>query len=209
MKASDAGRNALSRHFGKGKGQPFGPNLYAAESAGSVEMEIFIETLVKKQKTAKATILRILIIIPTIILSIAAVIAGTVTRLSFFGLLLAAGIIYGAWLLMRSFNVEYEYILTNSDLDVDKIISQSRRKRLTSVDLRNIEIMAPITPDYRNEYESQGIKTKIDASTGDLKTTYFIKYASDKTGMTLLTFNPDDRIISGAKQSSPRKVFKA
>ena len=45
------------------------------------------------------------------------------------------GILYGAWWLSTKFNVEYEYIVTNEDMDVDKIINKSARKRLASITL--------------------------------------------------------------------------
>jgi hypothetical protein len=171
-------------------------------------MEVFIEHLVKKQSTAKDALLRVLIVVAAVILAIVGflVIAG-IQVISFLSLFVAVGVIYGAWILLKQFNVEYEYILTNADLDVDKIVSQSRRKRLTTVNLKNIEIMAPIKESYRREYESQSIAKKIDAATGGTGNEYFIKYPG-KEGMTLLRFNPDDRIIKGARQAAPRKVFE-
>jgi hypothetical protein len=173
-------------------------------------MEVFTECLVKKQSTTKDTLLKLLIILGAVVLSIAAfLICSNITVISFLGIFFVAGIIYGGWVLLKSFSVEYEYILTNSDLDVDKITSQSRRKRLTTIDLKNIELMAPVKESYRREYENESIAKKIDASTGNTATEYFIKYSSTKTGVTLLRFNPDDRIIKGARQFSPRKVFEA
>ena len=172
-------------------------------------MEIFVEDLVKRQNSGKTTLIKAGIAFAAIILSIVAFMACTLIKaISFFGIFIVAGIIYGAWYLIRSYNLEFEYILTNGILDVDKIIAQSKRKRLTSVDLKNIEIMAPVNPSYRREYDGEGIAKKIDASTGGERKEYFIKFSSGKDGMTVLRFNPDERILKGAHMASPRKVFE-
>ena len=45
-----------------------------------------------------------------------------------FSLLLAAGALFGAYKLCTRFNLEYEYIVTNGTMDIDKIINKSSRK---------------------------------------------------------------------------------
>ena len=52
--------------------------------------------------------------------------------------LLMAGIIYGAFKLSGLINIEYEYIVTNGVMDIDKIVNKSSRKRLSSFDLANV-----------------------------------------------------------------------
>ena len=42
-----------------------------------------------------------------------------------FSLLLAAGALFGAYKLSVRFNVEYEYIVTNGTMDIDKIINKN------------------------------------------------------------------------------------
>jgi hypothetical protein len=171
-------------------------------------MEVFIETLVRKQQTGKDLALKLLITFASAILSVVGfMLLLSIQFLSFLAILAPVGIIYGAWVLIRNFNVEYEYILTNSDLDVDKIVAQSRRKRLTTVDLKQIELFAPANEENRREFENSAFK-KINASTGDAASTYFIKFPG-KEGTTVLLFNPDDRIIKGARQFSPSKVIEA
>jgi hypothetical protein len=173
-------------------------------------MEIFIEHLVKKQKTAKTSLQKASLYFAALLLCIVAfLVCANIQAISFLGIFLVAGIIYGTWYLSKSMNLEFEYILTNGTLDVDKIIAQSRRKRLVSIDLSNIEKMAPMIEKYKSDYTNQGIKKFIDAASGDTKTEYFIKFSNDKFGISLLRFNPDDRIIKGAFHAAPRKVFEA
>jgi hypothetical protein len=173
-------------------------------------MEEFMEYLVKKQQTAKDTMLKCLIFAAAFILAVAVyIIFRSIPLIAFLGLFASAAVIYGAWVLIRSFNIEYEYILTSHDLDIDKIIARSRRKRLISIDLRNIEIMAPVSEKYRREFDSGGINEKFNASTGDASTQYFIKFSHKEKGMALLLFNPCESVIKFCKHAAPRKVFDA
>ena len=47
-------------------------------------------------------------------------------------LLLVGLVFYGGYYLMTGIDTEYEYILTNGDLDIDKITGKRKRKRLLS-----------------------------------------------------------------------------
>lgn len=40
-------------------------------------------------------------------------------------------------------SVEYEYIVTNGEMDIDKIIAKRRRKRLITVNARTFERFGP------------------------------------------------------------------
>ncbi len=174
-------------------------------------MDDFTEYLVKRQPTAKSAALKVLIVVASIVLAIVLmIVCAAIKQIAFLGLLLAVGAIYGGWLLVRNQNLEFEYIVTGGDMDVDKIIARSRRKRLLSCKFRSIEIMAPATEAYRREMEAPGIKTRIDASSGNPADTYFIKFeGGEKLGMTLLLFSPSDRIIQDIKNIVPRKVMTA
>ena len=172
-------------------------------------MEVFIEYLVQKHSDSKTTLTKAGIIVAAIVLCLILFIACVnIEFIRFLYVFFVAGIVYGAWYLITSLRLEFEYILTNNEMDVDKIIAQRRRKRLVTVDFKNIEIMAPKTDKYKRDFDPNGIKTVVHAETGDPKDEYFVKFSSEKTGMTLLFFNPDDRIISGARHASPRKVFQ-
>lgn len=173
-------------------------------------MEEYIEYLVKRRTDTKTTLIKTGIIVGTVVLGIGLLLGCLlVPLLRMLYPLILAGVIYGAWFLISSMKLEYEYILTNYELDVDKIIAQRRRKRMITVNLRNIDLMAPKTDRYKQEYESANIKTFIHAQTGEPGTEYFVRFSTQKTGQTVLFFNPNERIISGARHASPRKVLEA
>lgn len=171
--------------------------------------DVFIECLVKRKNSLKINALRFLVIFGAILLSFILFYCGLLLPgISFIFMLLVVGVIYGAWYLFGSFKVEYEYIVTNGEMDVDKIMAQRKRKRLVTINLRDIEIMAPMGGQHKREFENQSIKTTIDASISpDSQGAYFIVTNHPKNGMMRLVFNPDERIIKSAKTFSPRKVF--
>lgn len=176
---------------------------------GVAYMDIFIEYLIKQKRSSKTKALMVLTISGAVILEIvAAFFLLMAPKLSFFIFLLMVGVIYGAWYVMKYFNVEYEYIVTNGEMDVDKIIAQSKRKRVTTVNFKSMEIMAPVGGQHKREFENQSIPKTIDASVSpNEKGSYFIVTRTEKLGMLKLIFTPDDRIIKSAQYSAPRKVF--
>ncbi len=50
-----------------------------------------------------------------------------------------AGIVFLVWRAKDNFRTEYEYTFTNGDLDVSKVLANSRRKYLTCLPMKNVE----------------------------------------------------------------------
>ena len=171
-------------------------------------MEVFTEQLVAKKLTTSSMILKALIFLAAGLLAIILFFVSLVVgSWSFIALFAAAGVCYGAWILIKSFSIEYEYILTNTDLDIDKIVGKSRRKRIISLNLKNLEIMAPINESHKRELENPNVKFKLDARASDANTACFIKIMHEKKGLMLLLFDPNEKIIHGIKSAAPRKVL--
>ena len=100
--------------------------------------EIFNEKMVKKLPDTREAVLKGVIAVVSIAAMTASIMyAGVMCIL----VILAVGV--GYYFLNKQFEIEYEYILTNDELDVDKIIARERRKHLLSVDIRTFEIPAP------------------------------------------------------------------
>jgi hypothetical protein len=69
--------------------------------------------------------------------------------------------IYGGVYLTKMLNVEYEYIVTNGEVDVDIITSKSKRKRLISFNCKDIEAIEAYTNGSqmyeKGEYDKKSI----------------------------------------------------
>lgn len=98
-------------------------------------MDIFYEQLVKKQLTPMDMMKRGGLLTAFVIVAFLAffVLPAFSALFASFSIFIVAGAAYGVWYLWGTTNLEYEYILTNGEIDVDKIISQRKRKRWVTV----------------------------------------------------------------------------
>lgn len=172
-------------------------------------MDTFIEYLVvKKIDTLDKIKIALLTVAMVLAFILVILVVSNITVIAFLGIFLEMGVIYGYWLLVTSFKIEFEYALTNGELDVDKIISKRKRKRLITVKIREVDIMAPVLGHEDNEFLKQNFKTVIDASSSPLSpNAFFISTHNAKLGLTKLIFEPDQRIIDVCKSTASRKVF--
>lgn len=173
-------------------------------------MDIYFECLVKRKNSSQVVLHKILIILALVAFSLLIIDLGLkypiFLLLGF--LVIALAIYWVVHYVFGLFKLEFEYIVTNGDMDVDKIIAKRKRKRLATINFRNIEIMAPVNGAHKKEFNEMTYQKKIDASiSADEKNTYFIIGHSEKHGIVKLIFNPDERIIKTAKTFASRKVF--
>ncbi len=176
-------------------------------------MDVFYEQIVVKQSTptdilkkvglivaALAVIVLVMFILPVVPEPTIASIFGSI------GLFLAAGAIYGTWFLLTSMNVEYEYILTNGEIDIDKIIARRKRKRLVTVNARNFTEMGKYSPA---QHKGKSYPATIMACTNpEAEDCWYAVADHPKHGSCLLVFNPNEHIRSGMKQYVKRAALK-
>ena len=100
--------------------------------------------------------------------------------------------------------MEFEYILTNDELDVDKITARERRKQLLSVNVRSFEIFAPVRDEYKREFEDSTVAKRIDASSSPKSTKRWFAVFRDGEKRTLLIFEPGKKMRASIRQLIPR-----
>ncbi|MGI6622746.1 MAG: hypothetical protein GX227_03905 [Clostridiaceae bacterium] len=164
-------------------------------------MDMFIEKIVRRHKSVVDVLLIFLIIIGAIGLSFLALIY--IPGLS---TILAIGIFYLAYILISKLNIEYEYAVTNGDLDIDKIINQRKRKRLYSGNCKEFEIVAKVNSRQytRNIQECKNIK---DYSSHSKNAEVWFISLRDEGKQTVILFEPNQQMIDNFKIFIPRKVF--
>ena len=87
---------------------------------------------------------------------------------------------------------------------MDKIIAKSKRKQLISVELKNLEIVAPIGSDRLIRLNN--IKT-LDFSTGENNVqTFAMVVRTDKESIKII-FNPNNKLMDAIYKMAPSKVF--
>lgn len=170
-------------------------------------MDIFVEQLVRR-KRRPIDFLRVFLCLIAATIVILFMLIGPIN--SMFGsiiFLVGAALVYLLYLLATSINLEYEYCFTNGSLDVDKVIAARRRKRLTTLNARNIEMMATTKNRAFSGYmQNREIKKIYACSSLKDDNVFFVIY-SDNSGKKMLLFNPNDKIKDGFRLLNPQKVF--
>lgn len=163
---------------------------------------LFNEQLVKRSPSAKSRLIQIGIGVLAVILC--AVLALEPSLLSVIPVLLVA-IIVGAFVLIRRQNVEFEYILNDSYLDIDKILAKSSRKNVTSVEFSSVEFFAKVedTSNLKEQYQ-----TVYDCA-GDDGEIYGIAYPGvDDEGKCILLFTPNEKMLEALYRVISPRIWK-
>ncbi|WP_058486093.1 DUF6106 family protein [Defluviitalea phaphyphila] len=164
--------------------------------------DIFKEQLVHKNKTKKDKIISGLIILGAIFIILLSIsIIRNLTLLII--LILIAG--YGAYWFIQRQNIEYEYVFTNGDLDIDKIINKSSRKRVLSTSVKNFEIMAHVE-DKNYEHELSNFEKILDFSSGEVKSNTYAALFMYENQKVKMIFEPNEEILKGILNYIPRKL---
>ncbi|MCH5212166.1 MAG: hypothetical protein J1G06_04055 [Oscillospiraceae bacterium] len=127
-----------------------------------------------------------------------------------FGFLLIAFAWYGIYLLINTFNVEYEYVIVNNDLDIDKVMSKKGRKHLVSVDIKNATLMARIDDEENNSiYKNppEGVKILNYSAMSNSGFTYFID-CSVEDERKIILWQPTQKMVEALWKYNPRAVKK-
>lgn len=171
-------------------------------------MDYFCEYMIRRKKSGKDIAIIIGLILAGIILTIVLFPLMFYQLVGSFMLLAIVGVWYGAYILISGRNIEYEYTVTNGDLDVDSIAARRKRKRVISVKGKEIELLAPVMDEkFRREFENVNITKVIDASTGVIsENTYFAVFVKDAQ-RTKLLFEPSDKMLRIFKRFRPQAVF--
>lgn len=169
------------------------------------KMDLFNEYIIERKKSYKEYIKIVGMILGTLVLIFAAISFSRYLQ-SFF-LLLVAGIIYLLYIGVTSMSVEFEYSVTNGDVDIDKIVARRKRTRIVSVHSRTFEYFAPLISENMNVYNDQSITKRIDATsnTGNDKVYFAIYYKNqDKI---CLTFEPTEKMLDDFSRNVSKRAF--
>ncbi|MDY3918555.1 MAG: DUF6106 family protein [Candidatus Limivivens sp.] len=162
--------------------------------------ELYVELLVKRKKTAKDTMLKVLLIAGIVLTAFAGLFIHPLALL----LTVVLGVV--AYFKMPSLDLEFEYLYVNGELDVDKIMSKVKRKRVGSFDIEKADLVAPWKSHELDYYrQSKDIKI-LDYSSGEENANVYAMVTKDDKGMKIVLFEPNEAILNDMRRISPRKV---
>ncbi|MDI9497765.1 MAG: DUF6106 family protein [Bacillota bacterium] len=167
------------------------------------DQESFIEILVRPRRRPTDWLQTVAIIVAYLFLVYLGLVF--VQYIAFFLPLIVFGGAWGAWWAITSQNREYEYVVTNGDLDIDTIIAQRRRRRSFQVKGKEIELMASCSSDEYRQFQGQKLQTRdYSAKAGDPKNWFIVSQYKGQRQLTLIS--PEERVIRAIHRFNPSRV---
>ena len=155
--------------------------------------DFYTEQLVKRQKASSTTLIKAILIILTVL-------SVVLIFMIPFGIIGPVIMIALDVFLFRSMDVAYE----NGSLDIDKIMAKSRRKNMFSMEMTDLEMMAPSGSPELRPY--QGLKGTDYSSGMPGADTYELIVVNNGEKKKII-FEPNKTVCEGLKMLAPRKVF--
>lgn len=94
-------------------------------------------------------------------------------------LILSGVITFLLWRHKDTLRTEYEYTLTNGEMDFAKVMGNKRRKHLLTLQLKTVEQGGPVESDAYNRLSSGPNVKKLDLTLNTNTVQYFLYYARD------------------------------
>ena len=158
--------------------------------------ENYTEQLVRQNATSQTKVKRLALITVLMVMLTATFAIPMLFTLTFF---------YGLFLIYiwKRFDLEFEYIYYNGDIDIDVIKGMIKRKIMFSVSVKTLEIIAPTGHYELQQYKD--LKT-YDCSSNTGSKTYEMVFVKDEHKVKVI-FEPNDKILQGMRMYAPRKVI--
>lgn len=162
-------------------------------------MDTFNEQIVKINHGAKNIFLKILLWAVALFLTFVTFMF--IKYLNTIAVIIVGALFYGAYKISTRLNVEYEYTLTNGELDVDKIVAQSTRRRIVTLKCSDIEKVGK----YSDGLKVHG-KFLMCANPSDKA--FYVLARDTKNEAVCLVMEPNDKMKNGIKGYLPRIIQK-
>lgn len=165
--------------------------------------DIFKEQLIKREKNRKDDLIKVIIAAVSFALSLLALFHFGIGG----GAVVILVIAMIASYLIYNMNIEYEYAVTNDEIDIDRIYNKSRRKRVFSGSCADFEVMAHID-DNEHLAKYKDLKT-VDFSSGGIYGNTYVFIADYKGKKSKIIIEPNDDILNAMLMTmTPSKLFK-
>jgi len=172
-----------------------------------MQQDLFIEKIVKRKRRGIEIVFTVTLILSAILLILISFIVPILLQQNFFYIstFVSFGIGYLAYRLITGLNCEYEYSITNDELNIDKIIAQRKRTNIFKGSCKDFSVIAPAA-DLKGDTFNQKNLLHLDLRSGeDNKSDWY--FITKSNPPTLVLFEPDERFISSIKKFNPRAFY--
>ncbi|MDR0947758.1 MAG: hypothetical protein LBM87_08510 [Ruminococcus sp.] len=172
-------------------------------------MDIFHEQLVKRHRSARQWLIKALALVGLGFIAVISLIF--LMGLFPMNMIPAAGLVWLAWYVSGTQDVEYEYILTNDDLDIDKIIAKRKRKRLITTKVSKFTDFGIYTDEKSDMsgltlIKCTGISYPDENGEIPASVTYFADFPHNALGNCRLLFSPNPDLLEQMSKALPRAL---
>ncbi|MCR4694970.1 MAG: DUF6106 family protein [Pseudobutyrivibrio sp.] len=166
--------------------------------------DTYVEEAVKSAETKKQSTVKNCFLALTIILLAATAIMPNLI----FTILLIVSAIFTI-LKFSEKNVEYEYIYTNGSLDVAKIINNSKRKKVVSVESADVMMIAELGTNEALKYDNANMKFFDCSAHNEEKTDYIlVGHSQEKDFDFKMLFTPGEKLMNAMKRYNKQKIYE-
>lgn len=160
--------------------------------------DVYVECLVPAKASGLVKVLRVVLFILTVLFFFAMLLFPAAILL-----VIASGV--GFYFANLNSKLEYEYLYLDRELTVDKILSQTKRKRVAVYSIDRMEIFAPINSWHLDSFKNRNVKI-VDYSVGQ-ELQPDLRYAMYYEGGVKMILSPSEAMVKALKNVAPRKVF--
>mgnify|MGYP003461150292 CR=1 FL=1 len=169
-------------------------------------MDTFVEQIIRVKRTGKdylalAAIWLVALGLIAVLWLILGLSAGMLSVPAVVGM---AFVIWGGVKLTSLTYIEYEYIFTNRDFDIDKIVGKSTRKRVLSFKVPSVQKYGEYTPEVAARSTTQKVYHFCDKDAADAM---YIVVTVQGEGTVMIVFQPNERLKKALEENIPRIAF--
>ncbi len=165
-------------------------------------MDVYKEQNVVRAQSSNDRFAKIAIVVIGLIAALAVFMLTAQFGVAGIGLFLSAGVLFAAYYITTGFDNEYEYLLTNGEMDFDKIIAQRSRKRLITIKLDTATEFAEF--DENTNIEQGASVVSADDNTGE--GIWYLRVDHKDLGDTYILFTPDEEMREVIIKFLPRAL---
>ena len=111
-----------------------------------------------------------------------------------------------AYFVSPMLDIEYEYLYLDKSIQIDKVMSKEKRKKVIEIDLNKMEIMVASKSAELNTYRNQNLPYK-EYSSGEADANIYVIVYADKNSRQMVGIEPNEEMLSAIKTVFPRKVI--
>ncbi|MCM1246201.1 MAG: DUF6106 family protein [Roseburia sp.] len=162
--------------------------------------QLYAESSVKQKTTAKVTVLKTILIIGVIFLLGIGFLSGN----TLLALLAVVAVIALVWYWPR-FQIEWEYVFCDGQIDFDQILGGQKRKTILRIELDDADVIAPMTSSRLDGYRHLPVRDFSSLSPDAEKYGIAIRLEG-KEDKTVLVFEPNAKMLRMIHTKFPKKT---